>query len=147
MVKTIDRLGTFAQVIEGASEEVRAICEALRALVVELHPDVVEVPRAGEGAASYGFGEKKMSEAYAYVMPQKTYANLGFFHGANLAAAHPALEGTGAKLRHIKVRDLAAAQSADVKRALVAAMRERAEALGLEPPTAAATGARPKRRS
>jgi hypothetical protein len=145
-MKTIDRLGSFDQVIEGASEEVREICRALRALVVELHPDVVEVPRAGEGAAAYGFGEKKMSEAYAYIMPQKSYANLGLFHGATMAAAHPSLEGTGAKLRHVKVRDLASVRSPAVRSVLIDSIRERGAALGHALPPAVTSAEGPKRR-
>jgi hypothetical protein len=105
-MNTITTLGTVVDVLATAPEELRPICLALRALIAELHPDATEVPRKGERTLAYGYGEKKMSEAYAYLMPQKTYVNLGFFHGASLTHLHPALEGTGARLRHIKVRSL-----------------------------------------
>ncbi len=99
--------------------------------IADIHPGAIEVPRAGEPSAAYGYGEKKMSEAYAYIMPQKTYANLGFHHGASLACTGSLLEGTGKTLCHIKVRDVAKAQSDDVKAVLLAAMQERRTALGL----------------
>lgn len=127
-------LGSFDDVLADATPAVRAICHALRSLIDELHPDCVEVPRRGERAAAYGYGEKKMSEAYAYIMPQKTYANLGFFHGATLLAANPSLAGTGAKLRHLQVRDLAFVRSPEVRRALRDAIAERGAALGRPPP-------------
>ena len=76
-MNTITRLGTFDNVVKGSPNDVSEICWALRSLISELHPDCVEVPRPGEPSAAYGYGEKKMSEAYAYIMPQKTYANLG----------------------------------------------------------------------
>lgn len=130
-MNTITTRGTFDDVLASAPDAVREICRALRALILELHPDCTEVPRTGERSVAYGFGEKKMSEAYAYIMPQKTYANLGFYHGASLAAYHPSLEGTGARLRHIKVRDIAVAMSADTRQLLLDSMAERKAALGL----------------
>jgi hypothetical protein len=130
-MRTITTLGTFEDVLASAPEEVRPIGLALRPLIAELHHDATEVPRQGERSVAYGYGEKKMSEAYAYLMPQKTYVNLGFFHGASLTHLHPALEGTGARLRHIKVRSLEAAASAEIRHVLLEAMAERRVALGL----------------
>ncbi len=130
-MNTINRLGTFQEVVMAASKEVADICWALRALISELHPDATEVPRPGEPSAAYGYGEKKMSEAYAYIMPQKAYANLGFYHGANIASTDSLLEGTGKTLRHIKVHSIAMALSAEIRTVLMAAMEERRTALGL----------------
>ena len=130
-MKTSTRLGTFDDVVNGFSKDVSEICRALRALITELHPDCVEVPRPGEPSASYGYGEKKMSEAYAYIMPQKNHANLGFYHGANIESEYPFLEGTGKKLRHIKLNDLEMVNSAEIRNVLLAAMKERRHALGV----------------
>jgi hypothetical protein len=129
-METITKLGTFDDVLEATSEDVRQICHALRALICEAHPACVEVPRPGERSSAYGFGEKKMSEAYAYIMPQKVHVNLGFYHGATIAADNPHLEGSGIKLRHIKVRDLESVQSPEVRKALLDAIAERSTALG-----------------
>lgn len=131
-MKTITRLGTFDDILASAPEDVRKICRALRALIRELHADCTEVPRAGEKAAAYGFGEKKMPEACAYIMPQSIYANLGFFHGATIAKSNPSLEGTGAKLRHIKIRDVKSAKAPETMEALLDAIAERKAALGLK---------------
>lgn len=130
-MNTITRMGTFDAVVKGATKDVGEICWALRALIAGLHPDSLEVPRPGEPSSAYGFGEKKMSEAYAYIMPQKTHANLGFYHGAAIARQHPLLEGTGKSLRHVKVRSVAIAQSEEIKAVLLAAIEERRTALGL----------------
>lgn len=80
---------------------------------------------------AYGLGENKISEAYAYIMPRKTYVNLGFLHSASLVSMHTGLEGTGAKLKHIKVRTLKSASSPEIRQVLLEAMAERMAALGL----------------
>lgn len=103
-METITRLGTWEQVVADHDEEVVALATRLREMIVELDPDVVEVPRAGEGSVAYGVGEKKMSEAYCYLMPQRYRVNLGCYHGVEVADPHDLLEGTCARLRHVKVR-------------------------------------------
>ena len=118
---TVTKLGTFDDILEHSLGSVREICYAIRDLISELHPDCVEVPRPGEPSAAYGYGEKKMSEAYAYIMPQKGYVNLGFYHGANFESDYPLLEGTGKKLRHIKLHDLKTVKSPEVKNMLLSA--------------------------
>lgn len=128
-MKTITRLGSFEDVILGKSEEVQDIARRLRDIIDNLHPDCVEVPRPGEPSASYGVGEKKMSEAYAYIMPQMSYVNLGFYHGVELTAFEDLLEGSGKRLRHIKIRDMSDANKPVLKQVLQAALQERKKAL------------------
>lgn len=124
------RLGTFEEVIAGRSDEVRAIAVALRELIAELDPDATEVPRPGESSSAYGVGPKKMSEAYTYIMPQSDYVNLGFYHGVNVADPHNLLEGTGKKLRHVKIRDLQTVASPEIRALILASIDERKQALG-----------------
>lgn len=81
------------------------LLRAIRALVQGLHPETVEVCRPGDRAVSWGFGERKMSEAYAYAMPFRNHVNLGFYRGAFLADPHRLLKGTGKALRHVSLRD------------------------------------------
>lgn len=130
-MNSIARLGTFEEVVKDSPNDVGKICWKLRSLISELHPNCVEVPRPGEPSAAYGYGEKKMSEAYAYIMPQETYANLGFHHGATIKFEYPYLQGTGKKLRHIKVQNLKMVKSEEIRNVLLAAMRERRNSLGL----------------
>lgn len=103
-MRTIDKTGTFEELLAGHKPEIQRLTEHLRGLIEEFDPDVVEVNRPGEGTSAYGVGEKKMSEAYAYLAPQKSWVNLGFYHGSALADPHGLIEGTGARIRHIKVR-------------------------------------------
>jgi hypothetical protein len=67
---------------------------------------------------------------FAYVNAFKAHANVGFFHGAALADPASLLEGTGKRMRHVKLRpgkeldvealsDLIAAAYADIRRRLI----------------------------
>lgn len=132
-MESILKLGTFDDVIAGANPEVAKICLELRHIISGLHPDCVEVPRPGERSAAYGYGEKKMSEAYAYIMPQSNYVNLGFYHGTNLNNYEAILTGTGKKLRHIKIKNIEAARDPSILKMLQDAMQERSQALGISP--------------
>lgn len=70
-----------------------------------------------------------MTEHYAYIGVQKSHVNLGFYYGASLADADGLLEGTGKKLRHVKIRSLDFAGSPAVTALLKAAIAERRQRL------------------
>ena len=98
--------GTFENVVSSARPSLRPVCEALRRIITGLHRDVVEVTWARQRIASFGIGPKKMSEHYAYIAVYTSHVNLGFYHGAGLRGRASMLEGTGKKLRHLKLRDV-----------------------------------------
>jgi hypothetical protein len=123
------RVGTFEELLGGADAGVADLCRRLRALVLEVHPDAVEVVRLGDRAATYGVGPKKMTEGYAYVMPQGGHVNLGFYQGATLADPHGLLEGTGKAMRHVKVRSPADLERPALRALVAAAVAERRAAL------------------
>jgi hypothetical protein len=52
-----------------------------------------------------------------------SHLNLGFFRGAELAAKHPTVEGTGKSLRHIKIHGAADAKLPSVTAAVRDAIR------------------------
>ena len=132
MAKTLERLGTWNDVFGAVEPDVRVIAEALRNVILTDMSEAVIVPRKGDRAVSFGFGEKKMSESHCYLQPQEGRVNLGFWHGTSVPDPDGLLEGTGKALRHVKVTDETMARS-DAVRALVTAARvERAKALGLE---------------
>ena len=125
MVETITRLGTWGGVFGRRSKPVKAIATDLRALITGLHPETVEVPRKGDKAVSYGFGEKRNSEAYCYLAPHPDRVNLGFMHGAKLNDPNGLLEGSGKKMRHVKIFDQETARSAKVAHLVHIAIEER----------------------
>ena len=129
------RLGTFEDLLNelpvNTAERVKNVASKLRSVILEGFPDATEVVRLGDGAASYGVGPKKMSESHVYVMPKSSYVNLGFYHGANLFDPQNLLEGTGKKMRHVKIYELEQAVNSNVKTLIAEALKERKKALGL----------------
>ena len=124
------RFGTFEDLLEMTSEPLRPVAVALRDAIVRLHPEVSEVVRLGERAATFGVGPRKMSEGYAYILPHRRWINLGFFRGASLPDPEGLLEGTGAAMRHVKVHSLEEARRPEILTLLTAALDERWAALG-----------------
>lgn len=120
---------TFGNLLEIAEEGLRPIVIRLKEVILELDPDACEVVRLGDKAATYGVGPKKMSEGYTYILPYKNWVNLGFYKGAVLEDKNGLLEGTGKKMRHIKIRSLEDAERPEIKELLKLALIERKDAL------------------
>lgn len=123
------KYGTFDDLMARVDPKIEQICRRLRDLILRLDPGAVEVVRLGDNAASFGLGPKKMSEAYAYIMPKSTYVNLGFYNGAALADPAALIEGTGKRLRHVKIRSIEDVARPAVRQLLESAKVERKQAL------------------
>jgi hypothetical protein len=96
-----------------ATDEVRAIIKELRATVRAQLPDAHEV--FYHGALGYGPSGSYLDRVL-YISAQKGYANLGFFYGSHLADPNHLLEGSGKRMRHVKIRSapLAAGTRSDL---------------------------------
>lgn len=119
------RIGTFDELLEITEVPLRPVVKALRALVLEIDPDACEVVRLGDRAATYGTGPGRMVDGYAYILPHRRWVNLGFYRGAQLADPDALLEGTGARMRHVKVRSLEDVDRAALRTLVEAACAER----------------------
>lgn len=117
-------LGTIQEVFAKASPTSLPILKAAHRFLVEIDPNVVIVPRPGEKSLSYGVGVRKNSEAYCYLIPFKEHVNFGFFYGSEIDSVG-ILEGTGAKMRHIKIRNLADLKNPKLKRLVQVAIKDR----------------------
>lgn len=131
-MKTVDTHGTFAEAMAGTSIQVEQISLQLRELIIEIYPEVVEVPWPKQRIIGYGVGPKKMSEHFCYIAAQREYVNLGFYYGAELSDPEGLLEGTGKKLRHIKVRDVDQVTRPALREMIEESLEERKSALGME---------------
>ena len=84
--------------------DIAAICRALRAAAQAGLPEAQEVwyhSSIGYAVSASPF------DRICYIAPQNGYVNLGFFFGTYLDDPQHLLEGTGARMRHVKVRTLA----------------------------------------
>lgn len=98
------QLNEFEQVMDRLSPEVASLARQARALILEVCPESYEVVWVHQGAVGYGTGPRKMSEHFSWLQFTKSYVQLGFNYGAELKDASGLLEGTGARMRHVKIR-------------------------------------------
>lgn len=119
--------GTFEDLLATSGEAVRPIARALRTVVFEMDPNACEVVRLGDRAATYGVGPRKMIDGYAYILPHKKWVNIGFYQGAELADPEGLLEGTGARMRHVKVFSVEDANRSALRALVQEALKRRNE--------------------
>jgi len=131
-MKTVDTHGTFEEAISGSSSQVREIAERLRALIIDVYPEVVEVPWPKQKIIGYGVGPKKMSEHFCYIGAYREHVNLGFYYGAELPDPRGLMEGTGKKLRHIKVKNIEKVDQPALRDIIQDSLEERKETLEME---------------
>ena len=98
--------GTFEEVISQFEKPISELANALRKLIAQKYPGVIEVVWKQQRIIGYGIGPKKMSEHFTYIAPFKNHVNLGFYYGAELPDPHQLLSGTGKKLRHVKIHNI-----------------------------------------
>ena len=122
-------IGSFDDLLNLTEEPLRSVVTALREMVLEVHPDACEVVRLGDRAATYGVGPRKMIDGYAYILPYSAWVNLGFYRGTDLPDPEGLLEGTGARMRHVKVRSLDDARRPPLRALVAAAYAERKDTL------------------
>ena len=91
-------------------DELKPVAQYLWNTIFEIDPDCVEVVRIGDRAATFGIGPQKMSEGYCCIIPHKNWVNLCFYKATSLPDPEGFFEGTGANMRHIKIRSLEQAE-------------------------------------
>ena len=75
----------------------RVIAEELRQLILNSVPDLSEAIKWGNPVYEKG-------GRVCYLAATGAYVSLGFFNGASLHDSQGRMEGTGKKMRHVKVR-------------------------------------------
>lgn len=130
-MKRVDTHGTFEEALSGSSSQVREIADRLRALIIDVYPEVVEVPWPKQKIIGYVVGPKKMSEHFCYIGAYRAHVNLGFYYGAELADPLGLMEGTGKNLRHIKVKNIEKVDQPALRDIIQDSLEERKEALAM----------------
>jgi hypothetical protein len=80
--------------------------------------DVRELLHDGHPTACVG------DAAFAYVNAFRAHVNVGFFHGAMLDDPAGLLEGTGKRMRHVKLRPAQQVSAGALRELLAAAYRD-----------------------
>lgn len=108
------------------SPELQAIERALRATIRREFPGAVEQVDFGNKLIAFGRSMKMRGLLFA-IIAHRTWVNLQLADGAELADPDGLIEGTGKRIRHIKIRSVEAASSAPVLAAIRAQLAARPE--------------------
>jgi hypothetical protein len=114
----VDRL------LAGHTPELQAIERALRAAIRAEAPDLVEQVDFGNKLIAFGRSMKMRGLLFAIIAHQ-TWVNLQLADGADLPDPDGVIEGTGKRIRHVKVRTVEAASSPPVVAAIRAQLAAR----------------------
>ena len=106
------------------TSDVQAAARELDAIIREELPDVVVQYDPGNGLLAFG-RSMKMRDLLFALIPHAGWVNLQLADGALLPNPDGLIEGTGKRIRHIKVRSGEAAASDRVREAVRAQLSQR----------------------
>jgi hypothetical protein len=106
------------------SAVVGATARALRSAVLEAAPESVEEVDFGNKLIAYGSSMKMRDLTFA-IIPHSAHVNLQLADGVDLPDPKGLIEGTGKRIRHVKVRSVEAARSAEIKTVIDAQLQHR----------------------
>jgi hypothetical protein len=113
------------RLLEPHAPEVAATARALRTTIQGAAPGLVEQVDFGNKLIALG-REMSMRGLLFAIVPHSAHVNLQLADGAYLPNADGLIEGTGKRIRHVKVRSVEAAGSPPVRAAIDAQLVARA---------------------
>lgn len=120
------RPNEFDAFFANTPDPLKPIVAELRRVVRKLAPELVEAMK--HGMPSY----MKDNKTVVYIMPASDHVNLGFYDGVELRDPKKLLEGTGKRLRHVKVPGMQEARDPALQALVQEAVRVR-EDIGRPP--------------
>ena len=113
----MQKFDTWEDNLASHSEDVQAAARALEAFIRQELPDGVVQYDRGNGLLAFG-RSMRMRDLLFALIPHTGWVNLQLADGALLPNADGLIEGTGKKIRHIKVRSGDAAADRRVRAAI-----------------------------
>lgn len=114
MAESTVRPASWDALLDGQSAEVRAAARALEALIREELPDVVVEFDPGNRLLAFG-RSMRMRDLLFALIPHARWVNLQLPDGAVLPDPGALIEGTGKRIRHVKVWSAATATDPKVR--------------------------------
>ncbi len=114
------------------SADVDAAARALRATIEAEQPDVVEAVDFGNRLIAFGWSMRMRDLLFA-VIPHSGHVNLQLADGAMLPDPAGIVEGTGKRIRHVKVRSVEGASAPPVRDLIRAQLEARARSGDVPP--------------
>jgi hypothetical protein len=104
----------FETLLASSSAPIAATARALRSAVQDAIPSAVQTVDAPDRLLAFGTGPKLRDMLFA-IIPHTGHVNLQLADGADLPNPGGLIEGTGKRVRHIKVRSVEVAGSPAVR--------------------------------
>jgi hypothetical protein len=115
---------TWDEVLARHTPEIQAAAHAMLGVLLEELPDAVVRFDRGNGLLAVGTGSGMRDLLFALI-PHAGWLNLQLADGADLPNPDGLIEGTGKRIRHVKIRSAEAAVSAAVRSAVKAEVEAR----------------------
>jgi hypothetical protein len=115
----------FDRYLEASAPAVAETARALRLVVLEDFPGGVETFDSADGLLAIGTGRSMRDFSFA-IIPHTAHVNLQLADGADLPNPDGRIEGTGKRVRHVKVRSVEDARAPWVHAAIAAQLAARA---------------------
>lgn len=115
---------TWDEVLARHTPKVQAAAQAMLGLLLEELPDAVVRFDRGNGLLAVGSGSGMRDLLFALI-PHAGWLNLQLADGADLPNPDGLVEGTGKRIRHVKIRSAEAAVSPAVRAAVRAQVAAR----------------------
>ena len=115
----------FDRYLEASAPTVAETARTLRLVVMEAFPNGIETFDRADGLLAIGTGRSMRDFSFA-IIPHTAYVNLQLADGATLPNPDGRIEGTGKRVRHIKVRSVEDAGAPWVRAAIAAQVARRA---------------------
>jgi hypothetical protein len=122
---TSEDAAAFDRYLESSAPAVAETARALRLVVLDGFPDAVETFDPADGLLAIGTGRSMRDFSFA-IIPHKVHVNLQLADGATLPNPDGRIEGTGKRVRHIKVRSVEDVRAPWVRAAIDAQLAVRA---------------------
>jgi hypothetical protein len=116
---TSDDAIAFDRHLDATAPAVADIARGLRLTVLEGFPDAVETFDRADGLLAIGTGRSMRDFVFA-IIPHKAHVNLQLADGVDLPNPDGRIEGTGKRVRHVKVRSVEDARAPWVRAAIAA---------------------------
>jgi hypothetical protein len=115
----------FDRHLEATAPAVADIARAVRLTVLEGFPEAIEWFDPGNGLLAIG-SRRAMRDLLFAIIPHKAHVNLQLADGAELPDLDGRIEGTGKRIRHVKVRSVEEAAAPWVRAVISAEIAYRA---------------------
>ena len=121
---TPDDALAFDHHLDATAPAVADIARVLRLTVLEGFPDALETFDQADGLLAIGTGRSMRNFLFA-IIPHKAHVNLQLADGVDLPNPDGHIEGTGKRVRHVKVRSVEDARASWVRAAIAEQLAHR----------------------